>query len=58
VVIHESRGPLYEEYELTITSWIKKLIKEEINSEIIPIDFIDLKMLFEPKGLKSDRPST
>lgn len=46
VVINESRGPLFEEYQESMTSYLTKLISGNISSKIIPPRFINKKSLF------------
>jgi hypothetical protein len=47
-VINEARGPLYEEYQASMTDFLAKLISGEITSDIMPYDFLDRDALFVP----------
>lgn len=47
-VINESRGPMFEQYEESMTGFLAKLISREIASQIIPEDFLDRSSLFTP----------
>ncbi len=48
-VVNEARGPLYEEYQASMTDFLAKLISGEIISDIIPYDFLDrAALLFVP----------
>jgi len=49
VVINESRGPKFEKFEETTTSFLSKLITGDIVSNIIPNDFLDKDALFVPE---------
>lgn len=46
VVINESRGPMFEQYDETMTTFLAKLIANDIHSKIIPNNFLDKKALF------------
>jgi hypothetical protein len=48
VVVNESRGPSFEEFEESMTGFLARLINEEISSEIIPSYFLDKEALFVP----------
>ena len=48
VVINESRGPKFEQYEESMTGFLAKLISGDIASKIIPYDFLDRDALFVP----------
>jgi hypothetical protein len=46
VVIGEGRGPEYEEFADTVTNFLRKLIVGDIESRIIPHDFLNRSVLF------------
>ncbi|NEP35183.1 SMI1/KNR4 family protein [Moorena sp. SIO3B2] len=48
VVIHEARGTNYEEYSYGVTGFLYNLILGNIESKIIPYDFLDKNTLFLP----------
>lgn len=48
VVINEARAPVYEQYEESMTSFLKRLLSNEIDSEIIPSSFLNEDLLFAP----------
>lgn len=48
VVISEGRGPIFERYEESTTSFLLKLVSGDIESSIIPRNLIDRSVPFMP----------
>jgi len=46
VILADLRSPYYNEYDTTFSGTLEKLMKEEMNSRIIPKGFIDKTNLF------------
>ena len=47
-VVNESRGPYFEEFQDSMVTFLIKLIQGEIQSDIIPRDFLSTPCLFVP----------